>query len=95
MEIVDPMDDPKTSRPIGGYGFPNIEMLDAKITSGPKKIILISYFMKKVSLEEQKAQMGDRCLRGRQNVYMLYENFRVSGAQEAVLNTDLVQYHFT
>ena len=44
------------------------------------------YFKKRVNLEEQKAQMRDRFLRGRQVAYMIYEYFRVIGAHEAVLD---------
>ena len=36
-----------------------------------------SYFKKKVSLEEQKAQKEDRLFRGRQIDYMFYDLFRV------------------
>ena len=43
-------------------------------------------FKKKVSLEEQKAQKEDRFLRGRQIVYLIYEYFRVTGANGSVEN---------
>ena len=43
--------------------FQNFEMLDARIASALNKIIQNSYFKKKVSLEEQKAQKEDRFLR--------------------------------
>ena len=45
-----------------------------------------SYFKKKVSLEEQKAQMEDQFLSERQMAFMIYEYFRVTGAHEAVLD---------
>ena len=41
---------------------------------------------KKVSLEEQKAQKGDRFLRGKQIAYMIYNDFRVTGAHDTVLD---------
>ena len=41
---------------------------------------------KKVSLEEQKAQKEDRFLRGRQIAYLIYEYFRVTGANDSVEN---------
>ena len=45
---------------------------------------------KKVSLEEQKAQKQDRFLRGRQIAHLIYEYFRVTGANYSVENyTDL------
>ena len=37
-------------------------------------------------MEEQKAQKEDRFLRGRQIAYLLYENFRVTGANDSVEN---------
>ena len=81
----------ETSQSIGGHRFMNIEILGAKIASAFKKIITNSHFKKRVSLEEQKAQMQDRNLRKRQIPYMIYEYFRVTGAHEAVLeNTDLL-----
>ena len=59
-------------------------MLDAKIASALNKIIQNSHFKKKVSLEEQKAQKEDR--RGRQIAFMIYEDFRVTGAHDTVLD---------
>ena len=67
VEMVDSVDDFKSSRSIQGYThFPNFGMLDARIASALNKIIQNSHFKKKVSLEEQKAQKEDRFLRGRQ-----------------------------
>ena len=60
-------------------------MLDARIASALNKIIQKSYFKKKVSLEEQKAQKEDRFLRGRQIAYLIYDYFRVTGAHDTVL----------
>ena len=45
-----------------------------------------SYFKKKVSLEEQKAQKRDRFLRGRQIAYLIYDCFRVTGVFDSVEN---------
>ena len=86
VEMVDSVHDLKTSQSFGGYRFQNFEMLDAKIASGLKKIIRNTHFNKKVSLEEQKSQMEDRFLHGRQIAKMIYEYFRVTGAHEAVLD---------
>ena len=61
-------------------------MLDARVASALKKIIQISFFKKKVSLEEQKAQKEDRFLRGRQIACMIYDYFRVTGAHDTVLD---------
>ena len=61
-------------------------MLDARIASALNKIIQNSDFKKKVSLEEQKAQKEDRFLRGRQIAFMIYDDFRVTGAHDTVLD---------
>ena len=83
VEMVDSVDDCTSSRSIRGFfHFPNFEMLDARIASALNKIIQNSYFKKKVSLEEQKAQKEDRFIRGRQIAYMIYDNFRVTGAHD-------------
>ena len=55
MEMVDSLEELKSSRSVSGKNFPNFEMLDAKIASALNKIIQNSYFKKKVSLEEQKS----------------------------------------
>ena len=63
--MVDSLDVSKSSRSIqGSTHFPDFEMLDARIASALNKIIQNSYFKKKVSLEELKAQKEDRFLRG-------------------------------
>ena len=46
--------------------MPDFEVLDARIASALNRIIHNSYFKRRVSLEEQKAQKEDRFLRGRQ-----------------------------
>ena len=70
--------------------MPNFGVLDAKIVSALNRIIQNTRFKKKVSLEEMKAQKEDRFLRGRQIAYMIYEYFRVIGANDSVENyTDL------
>ena len=55
VEIVDSLDELKSSRSVCGKDFPNFGMLDAKITSTLNKMIQNSQFKKKVSVEEQKA----------------------------------------
>ena len=86
VEMVDSVEDLKTSRSIGAHRFPNFEMLDAKIASSLKKITTNPYFKKKDNLEEQKAQMQDRILRGRQIAFSINKYFRMTGAHEAVLH---------
>ena len=47
-----------------------------------------------MSVEEQRAQIYDRVLRGRQIAYMIYEHFRATGASEAVQGlSDLFSFH--
>ena len=77
MEMVDSVDELKTSRSIEGKDFPNFEMLDAKIASALNKIIQNSQVKKKVSLEQQNSPKEDRFLRGRQIAFMIYDYFRV------------------
>ena len=85
VEIVDSLDELKSSRSVYGKDYQDFEMLDAKIASALNKIIQNCQFKKKVSLEEQKAQKDDRFLRGRQIAFMIYDYFRVTGAHDTVL----------
>ena len=71
---------------IRGIRTPDFEVLDAKIAAALNRIIQSTRFKRKVSLEEQKAQKEDRFLRGRQVAYLIYENFRVTGAKDSVEN---------
>ena len=66
--------------------MPDFEVLDARIASALNRIIHNSHFKRRVSLEEQKAQTEDRFLRGRQIAYLIYEYFRVTGANDSVEN---------
>ena len=53
--------------------MPNFEVLDARIASTLNKII-------------HNCQKQDRFLRGRQIAYLIYEYFRVTGANDSVDN---------
>ena len=64
----------------------NFEVLDARIASALNRIIHNSHFKRRISLEEQEAQKQDRFLRGRQIAYLIYECFRVTGANDSVEN---------
>ena len=66
--------------------MPDFEVLDARIASALNRIIHNSHFKRRVSLEEQKAQKEDRFLRGRQIANLIYEYFRVTGADDSVEN---------
>ena len=84
VELVDSVDDLKSSSSVRGIRMPDFEVLDARIASALNRIIHNSHFKRRVSLEEQKAQKEDRFLRGRQIAYLIYEYFGVIGANESV-----------
>ena len=86
VEMVDSVDELRTSSSIRGISLPNFEVLDARIASALNKIIHNSHFKRRISLEEQKAQKQDRFLRGRQIAYLIPEYFRVTGANDSVEN---------
>ena len=90
VELVDSVDDLRSSSSIRSIPMPDFEVLDARIASALNKIIHNSHFKRKISLEEQKAQKEDRFLRGRQIAYLIYDHFRVTGTHDSVENyTDL------
>ena len=78
MELVDSVDELRSSSSTRGISMPNFEVLDARIASAPNKIIHNSHFKRRISLEEQQAQKQDRFLRGRQIAYLICDYFRVS-----------------
>ena len=86
VELVDSVDDLKSSCSVRGIRMPDFEVLDPKIASALNRIIHNSHFKRRISLEEQKAQKQDRFLRVRQIVYLIYEYFRVTGAKDSAEN---------
>ena len=86
VEMVDSVDDLKSSSSIRGISMPNFEVLDARIASALNKIIHNSHFKRRISLEEQKAQKQDRFFRSRQIAYLIYDYFRVTGIHDSVEN---------
>ena len=86
VELVDSVDELRSSSSTRGISRPNFEVLDARIASALNKIIHNSQFKRRISLEEQKAQKEDRFLRGRQIAYLIYDYFRVTGIQDSVEN---------
>ena len=56
VELVDSVDDLKSSSSVRGIRMPDFEVLDARIASALNRIIHNSHFKRRVSLEEQKAQ---------------------------------------
>ena len=79
VEMVESVDDLKSSCSVRGTQGPDFEVLDAKIASALNRIIHDTRFKKKVSLEEMKADKEDRFCRGRQIAYLIYEYFPVTG----------------
>ena len=86
VEMVDSVDDLMSSSSTRGTQMPNFEVLDARIASALNKIIHNSHFKRRISLGEHKAQKQGRFLRGRQIGYLIYEYFRVTGANDSVEN---------
>ena len=78
MELVDSVDELRSSSSTRGISMPNFEVLDARTPSALNRIIHNSHFKRRISLEEQKAQKQDRFLRGRQIAYLIYDHFQVS-----------------
>ena len=56
VELVESVNDLKSSLSTRGISMPNFEVLDARIASALNKIIHNSHFKRRISLEEQKAQ---------------------------------------
>ena len=86
MELVDSVDELRSSLSTRGIPMPNFEILAARIASALNKIIHNSHFKRRISLEELKAQKQDRFFRGRQIAYLIYEYFRITGANDSVEN---------
>ena len=84
VEMVESVDDMKSSRSFTGTHGPDFELLDARIASALNKIIQNTRF--KVSLEKMKAQKEDRFLRGRQIAHLIDDYFRVTGTHDSVEN---------
>ena len=62
VELVDSVDELRSSSSLRGFSMSNFEVLDARIASALNKIIHNSQFKRRISLEEQKAQKEDRFL---------------------------------
>ena len=86
VEMVDSVDELRTSSFVRGIRMPDFEVLDARIASALNRIIHKSHFKRRISLEEQKAQKEDRFLCGMQIAYLIYDYFWVTGANDSVEN---------
>ena len=84
VEKAKSIDESSTSQSIfGRTDFPDCEMLDVMIASALKKILNSHIqFLKRICVEEQRAQKYDRFLRGRQISYMICEHFHAPRAYE-------------
>ena len=54
VEMVDSVDELRSSSSVRGIQMPNFEVLDARIASALNRIIHNSHFKRRISLEEQK-----------------------------------------
>ena len=86
VEMVDSVDDLKSSSSIRGISRPNFEVLDAKIASALNRIIHNTRFKKRSVWRNKTPQKEDRFHRGRHIAYLFYEYFRVTGAHDSVEN---------
>ena len=88
VEMVESVDDLKSSCSIRGTQGPYFEVLDRKIASALNRIIHNSHFKKKgQSGGNKRLQKQDRfpSVAGR-SLYLIYEYFRVTGANDSVEN---------
>ena len=86
VELVDSVDDLRSSSSIRGISMPNFEVFDAKIASGLNRNIHNSHDKRRISPEGRKAQKEDRFPRGRQIAYLIYEYCWVIGVNDSVEN---------
>ena len=63
----------------------HFDMLDARIASALEKIIQNFLLQEKGQSGGTEAQKEDRIFRGRQIAYNIYDNFRVTGANDSVI----------
>ena len=60
VEMAKSMDDLMSSQSIGGYRFPNFEMLDAKLACALKKIIPNPYFKRRGAKSSNTGPISSR-----------------------------------
>ena len=86
VELVDSVDDLKSSCSVRGIRMPDFEVLDAKIASARNRIIHNTRFKRKVSLEEQKAKKETVSFVEDRSLTLICEYFWVTGADDSVEN---------
>ena len=65
--------------------IPDFEVLGSK-AGGALKKLLTADFIRRVYMEEPKAQHDNRFLKGRHVDFMIYDNFKASGTGESILD---------
>ena len=85
--MVDSVDDLKSSSSTRGIQMPDFEVLSMRglLQHWTKSFIILTSKEESV-WRNKKAQKQDRFLRGRQIAYLIYEYFRVTGANDSVEN---------
>ena len=78
-------DDLITPASFTGISKPDFENLDFKIASGLRKI-LTGHFKKQVTTAEGKGQSEKRSVTGRQTVWMIYDFYKISGDNGAIMD---------
>ena len=86
VEMAGSLDEVKSSRSVYGKHFPKFEMLDAKIASALNKIIQNFQFKKKNQSGGAESPKRGSVSEGDKSPFMIYDNFRVTGAHDAVLD---------
>ena len=86
MEMVDSVDNFKSSSSVRGIRMPDFEVLDAKIASALNKIIQNSHFKRRVSLEDKKHKKRTASSEEYRSGFLIYDHFRVTGANDSVEN---------
>ena len=92
VELVDSLDELRSSSSTRGISMPNFEVLDARIDSALNQIIHNSHFTKKNLFGGTQSPEEDRFLRGRQIVFLIYEQFRVNVFTIVLRNDDIQEF---
>ena len=83
VEMVDSVDDLKSSSSVRGIRMPDFEVLDARIASALNRIIHNSHFKKGQSVGTKSPKGGPFPSR-QTDCYLIYEYFWVTGANDSV-----------
>ena len=86
VEMVDSVDELRSSSSTRGISMPNFEVLDARIASALNKIIHNSQFKKENQSGGTKSPKAGQFFRGRQIAYLIYDHCWVTGIHDSVEN---------